>query len=261
MSITTMSPHAGVTPTRMNPIRWLEQGGPYLNVIALVLLAVGVATQSVDVTLAKGVLDVVVNGSEALSWAVAVGLTAAACALAAGIGVELRTTEGLARRWVVASLVVVWLGLGTSLFLVRYNEGSIIGGSNDPADLPIAALMAVLYLAAGLDIAIQSYVLANPRMGALWISGALIGRYERRHRRTAALLHAVREALADHSSALSRLDESYRAGLHLIDAFEADLKDHARLAMTAHLGDPARSSQIYRRPHEPAPIAAEAGSR
>ena len=177
MSITTMSTHAGVTPTRMNPIRWLEQGGPYLNVIALVLLAVGVATQSVDVTLANGVLDVVVNGSEALSWAVAVGLTAAACALAAGIGVELRTTEGLARRWVVASLVVVWLGLGTSLFLVRYNEGSIIGCSNDPADLPIAALMAVLYLAAGLDIAIQSYVLANHRMGALWISGALIGRY------------------------------------------------------------------------------------
>lgn len=218
--------------------------GPYQLRLPQILIAVGIVLQSVDTLLAKTAFDVIVNESELVSLLIAVAV--------AGIGALAAVKAGIAlkeRIWLEVGLIGgAWALIGVSMALLRFNTGLLNGlDENLPADMVVALLMLVLYLAAGGGIISATAKVWDPRHRALRSSRRGMKRVSRTLDTVEPQYARVVLALAHLDERRADLDDQVRLAQDLI-ATEADqLRARARLRIAEHLGDPAKTS-LYRQP-------------
>lgn len=236
---------------------WREPTGTSVLPSALLQLFGGAVTQLVDVVMAKGAFDVVINQSATISWSIAIGVTLAACLLTAGLGAEVRRCAVLGwtrrRGWAVAAMTAVWLGLGGLMFWLRLTQGTATG---DPeaslrAELPVSGVVAVLYLAAGLAVASGAYRLTNPRRRAYKVAACKLAKVEERLVEVQAEQARVTAILTGWpNDQVGRLDALREAASNAIGAELTLMCDRARLTVVAQVADPAATTSLIRAPHK-----------
>jgi hypothetical protein len=235
-----------------------EATGPYRPVTSVVCgLTAGTAVLFADVVAAKSAFDVVFNISQMWSWLMALALTLAAFLGAYEVGLLGRKVVAPAARWrqrlaragVLALSVVSWAALGAAMFWLRLVQGRYTG---DPQatmanELPVATLVALLYLLGGFTIASRAYALANPKLTAYARAQRTVTRLTRRLSASRAELTSLTLVLERwDQDVLSRLDAVLAARLDQIDAGQALILDGFRAALATEIGDPGATSHIVR---------------
>lgn len=209
-----------------------------------VVIALSILLQSVDTLLAKGAFDIIVNESETASLLVAVAV--------AGIGALAAVKTGIAlkeRGWTEFGLIgAAWALIGVSMALLRFNTGLLSGlDENHPADMVVALLMLVLYLAAGAGIISGTAKVWDPRLRVLRSSRGELKKVNRTLGDLEPEYARVELALAHLDTRRAALDAQVADAQAKIATQAALLRARARLRIGEHLGDPAKTA-LYRQP-------------
>ncbi len=161
-------------------------------------------------------------------------------------------------RLLVWVLVTVWLFLGVAAFVVRLNSAEAASTSGlfgaapaqqSPHNLIMAMLMLALFLAGGVAAYAIGFSTYNPRRTAVMRLQRRLGRVERRYRRRERRLLRRRARLATRASELeqqtARVGEQLSRDESVLAGQVAELKQIARLRMSAHLSMPSRTSGVF----------------
>lgn len=213
-----------------------------------ILIAVGALA---DMIAFKTTLDLLLREPEILSWVMAGGATALALVSAARLGIALairRHHDTLYNSFAVAAAAAVWLGLGTAMFLVRWQDsgasGPVFGSApvqNHEHTLLVAVFFSAVYLISGACTLIEAERLHNPDYSAY---RRLRARHSAQVARTAeadATVDRARSAVSQHSGELDREDHRRIAAITARQALGAEAANYARLLMAAMMRDPAKT--------------------
>jgi hypothetical protein len=219
--------------------------GPYLPVVSLVLLAIGVVIVCLDVLFAKSVFDVLVNENETISWLLAFGvsLVGAASAICAGIATAEKRPKS------AALLLMVWALIGVAMATVRCFKGSIVEDDVAAKDIVLALVMVGVYLG-GVALYFHAREVWRPQHFAMMSARRAVRRAEQRRRTVEAVYCGVQHELSDVDNARPRICHELQTVLASIDAMQRQLHAVARDRLVLRLADP-RQSSLFRSPIEP----------
>lgn len=247
---------------RSQPARREDWSAPHLVadrsrwalVLVGILVLVGAAA---DTIVFKNILELILKQeSENVAWLLAAGATSMALVAAGSTGVALairRRGRHLAPRHRPSRLpligsMIVWLGLGVAMFLVRWRDGSAtagpsFGSTSAPVQstLWVAMFFGAIYLISGACTMFEAERLYNPEYFAF-------RRLRKRYRKQAkcvakadAAADRARAALELHEGELDREAQRRTAAIADRKALAAEAANYARVLMAAMMGDPAKT--------------------
>ncbi|MGV9748312.1 hypothetical protein ACWDTG_25915 [Rhodococcus zopfii] len=232
-----------------------RSGVPYLpmtSVIILVLAAVGTV---IDVILAKGALDVVLNETEFISAITAIGIALIAVGTAAGAGLAARRRHGV----VSVIAFIAWLMIGVALTSMRWNRNTLNGmDENLMSDKVLALLMLAVFIAAGVEISVHgSQLLVSDSFFATRSARRKIARIDRRRQRVVAQYGRVGLALRGLTEKRERAERQHEMAQFRIGHIEKELMAFARDRIAEALAHPEKTGLI----RQPVDIGNDGGSR
>lgn len=245
----TPTPATGRTPavpSTTSPAPGLATGPlPWITLIG------GIIIQFADVMLAKAILDVVLNISVTVSWAIAICLSLAADLAAMGAG-HARAAGKKDDMWFD---LVAWAALGLSMFFVRW-FGAALTADPDPnptADKVLAVVMLALYSAAGAACIHASQVIFDPVRINYHTANRTIRKLRARLQKLDPTYTRIYRTLETaRSERKIYKEERAEQANATADALEATLKDWARQQILMHLSSPT-AAPLVRAPHQPEP--------
>jgi len=262
------------------PVRREDWSAPHLvadrSRVALVLVGILVLIGALaDTVVFKNILELILKQeSESVAWLLAAGATSMALVAAGSVGVALairRRGRHLPPRHRPSRLpligsVIVWLGLGLAMFLVRWRDNAAaaspsFGGTTVPAQstLWVATFFAAIYLISGACTMFEAERLYNPEYFAF---RRLRKRYRKQAKRVAqadAEADRARAALELHDGELDREEQRRIAAIADRKALAAEAANYARVLMAAMLRDPAKTGITETGPVPPMPTPQGAG--
>jgi hypothetical protein len=281
-------PNPGPDPVREAmpghvPVRKEDWSAPHLvadrSRVGLVLIGLLVLIGALaDTVVFKNILELILRQeSGAVAWLLAAGATSMALVAAGSTGVALairRRVRHLTRRHRPSRLpligsMIVWLGLGLAMFLVRWRDNTAAGvpsfsGAAAPAQstLWVATFFAAIYLISGACTMFEAERLYNPEHFAF---RRLRKRYRKQAERVAkadAAADRARAALELHDGELDREDQRRLAAIADRKALGAEAANYARVLMAGMMRDPAKTgiTETGPVPHMPSPQAADPGA-
>lgn len=255
MTISTLtratSPDAPQPPDRPPAMA----AGLYGERIAAGLLALAIGGQAVDVMLAKGAFDIILNINETIDLAVAIAVSVIGAITALEAGIEMaaghRVKAGVAGGG--------WAFIGIGMAYLRWNASALAStdsGGTPAADHVLAVLMLALYLAAGVTIAFSAAKLWHPDRRALRASRRTIAHKSRKLGPLEAVYTRVSLLLATSKQERTAYATQRDHALEQVNALERELKAHARDRIALALANP-RATGLIRADHQPQPRPAE----
>lgn len=225
-----------------------------------------------DLVLIKGTFNRVLREAEALSWTLGAALTLAAVAASYSAGVLTRKVVAAPRTSRAQTLLAValvggWAALGAGMFILRWRaaefapqqivfEGasaSVAAGLEDVKEKVLAIVLASVYLATGILAFVDGYKLTNPAAKAMRAARRAIRSLRPRLVAQEGLVARLVENLAIHRHDLTTIDTARDTALASRTALAAELKQHARVQIALHLGNPAATGLV--RPNEADPTS------
>ena len=255
------------------PVRKEDWSAPHLvadrSRVGLLLVGILVLIGAMaDTVVFKNILELILRQeSGAVAWLLAAGATSMALVAAGSAGVALairRRGRHLAPRHRPSRLpligsMIVWLGLGLAMFLVRWRDNTAAGvpsftGTAAPAQstLWVATFFAAIYLISGACTMFEAERLYNPEYFAF---RRLRKRYRKQAERVAkadAAADRARAALDLHDGELDREDQRRVAAIADRQALAAEAANYARVLMAGMMRDPAKTGITETGPVPPA---------
>jgi hypothetical protein len=210
-----------------------------------------------DTVVFKNILELILKQeSEKVAWLLAAGATSMALVAAGSAGVALairRRGRHLPprhrpSRFPLIGSLIVWLGLGLAMFLVRWRDNAAavvqpFGSTPAPAQstLWVALFFGAIYLISGACTMFEAERLYNPEYFAF---RRLRKRYHKQAKRVAkadAAADRARAALELHDGELDREDQRRIAAIADRKALAAEAANYARVLMAAMMRDPAKT--------------------
>jgi hypothetical protein len=243
------------------PVRREDWSAPHLvadrSTVGIVLVGILVLIGALADTLVfKNILELILRKeSENVSWVLAAGATSMALVAAGSVGVALaihRRGRHLPprhrpSRFPLIGSLIVWLGLGLAMFLIRWRDASATGAPslNGPATtqptLWVAIFFAAIYLISGACTMFEAERLYNPEYFAF---RRLRRRYHKQAKRVAsadAAADRARAAVDLHEGELDREEQRRDAAIADRQALGAEAANYARVLMAGMMRDPAKT--------------------
>lgn len=232
-------------------------------VLGLMIL-VGAAA---DMVAFKTTLNILLRQSQTLSWVMAAGATCLALVAAARLGVAIavrRREDTRYTSFAVAAAATAWLGLGLAMFITRLlNSGSAgpafqtaAPQATQPTTL-IAIFFGAVYLISGTCMMVEAQRLHNPEAALHRRLGKRLDKQVARTATAEALAERAQRAVDLHNDELEREKARYHAAINARKALALEAASHARLRMSAILGDPSKTLTAEHEPVLELPPAAE----
>jgi uncharacterized membrane protein YhaH (DUF805 family) len=214
-----------------------------------VMILVGAAA---DMVAFKTTLDILLRQSQTLSWVMASGATCLALVAAARLGVAVairRREDTRYASFAVLAAAIAWLGLGLAMFITRLlNPGSAgpafetaAPQSTQPTTL-IAIFFGAVYLISGTCMMIEAMRLHNPEAALHRRLGKSLDKQVARTAEAEAEAERAQRAVDLHNDELAREKARYHAAINARKALALEAASHARLRMSAILGDPSKTA-------------------
>ena len=179
------------------------------------------------------------------------GATCLALVAAARLGVAIavrRRDDSRHASFAVAAAATAWLGLGLAMFITRLLDSGSPGpafGTAAPQTTQHTGLIAIFFLAvyliSGTCMMVESQRLHNPEAA---LSRRLGKRLDKQVARTAeaeAVAERAQHAVDLHNDELEREKARYQAAITARRALALEAASHARLLMSAIMGDPSKT--------------------
>lgn len=265
----TIAPPAPGEPNRWSAPDHADQTARdhYLGIVAA-FAVLGVITLA-DLFLIKGTFNRILRDDEALSWILGGSLTLAAVAGAFTAGSYARKAvadphSSRPDRGIATALILGWVALGAGMFVLRWNaadfaptaiayDGAMDSSMTEAAkEQLLAVVLAAVYLATGILAFVDGYKLTNPAAAALRAARARLERLLPRLQQQEALVARLRENLSVAEYEYTRLPQEHAIAIASREALAQELKAHARVQITLHLGDPAATGLV--RPANPGKV-------
>jgi hypothetical protein len=209
-----------------------------------------------DTVVFKNILELILRQeSEKVAWLLAAGATSMALVAAGSVGVALairRRGRHLPprhrpSRFPLIGSLIVWLGLGLAMFLIRWRDSSATGAPSlngtvtTQPTLWVALFFAAIYLISGACTMFEAERLYNPEYFAF---RRLRKRYREQAKRVAsadAAADRARAALDLHEGELDREEQRRNAAIADRQALAAEAANYARVLMAGMMRDPAKT--------------------
>lgn len=221
---------------------------PYLPTASVYILIAAVLGNIVDVILAKGALDVVLNESEFISLITAIGMALIAVVTAIGGGLALRHGN----RPLAAAAFTAWFCIGLALATMRWNKDTLDGlPDNASSDKVLALLMLAVFVAAGIEVAIHgARIFTADNFFATRTARRTVRRIDKRRNTIAAQYARVGLELADHPEKRARAGRQHDMAQANIGHVQRELLAFARDRIAEALHDPSKTG-VVRQPVVP----------
>lgn len=215
---------------------------PYLPTASVVILVVAILGSTIEVILAKGALDVVLNESEFISAITAIGLTVIAVGAAVSAGLALRHGH----RLLGGIALTAWLLIGIALAYMRWNKGTFAGDiENSIADRALAMIMIAVYVAAGIEIAIHgSRLLAAGAYFRTRSAHRAVNRLIKHRTAVLAQYGRVSVSLKQFGEKRTRASRQHNLAQNTIDHLERELAAFTRDRIAEALAGPEHTGVI-----------------
>lgn len=213
-----------------------------------VMILVGAAA---DMVAFKTTLNLLLRQSETLSWVMAGGATCLALVAAARLGVAIairRREDTRYASFAVASAAIAWLGLGLAMFITRLlgsgSQGPSFEAAAPQATQPttlIAIFFGAIYLISGTCMMVEAQRTHNPEAALHRRLGKRIDQQVARTAEAEAEAERAQRAVDLHNDELEREKARYQAAINARRALALEAASHARLRMSAIMGDPSKT--------------------
>lgn len=219
----------------------------------LVLAALNAGASVIDPLLTKGTLDLVNGDGTKILGLVEVSWLAAAGIFLASIAAPVKAGHEKAKGGGETAFMAFWGILGVALFLARWFEDVLISryvkdfteGGGWLTHLPMALLIAAVYVLTGLgfrSIAFSYYTsswhLVHPAMKKA-------DRATEKAIEAEGVVRHAEAALDTNVNQIALLVSEYESHRTRLRNAEAEIKDRVRIALAAHLGDPAEAGLAF----------------
>lgn len=222
---------------------------PVGDLVLGVLVLVGAAA---DMVAFKTTLNILLRQSQTLSWVMAGGATCLALVAAARLGVAIavrRREDTRYASFAIAAAATAWLGLGLAMFITRLldsgSAGPVFGTATPQTTQPttlIAIFFGAIYLVSGTCMTVEAQRLYNPEAALHRRLGKRLDKQVARTAEAEATAERAQRAVDLHKDELEREKARYRAAVNARKALALEAASHARLRMSAILGDPSKTA-------------------